>query len=56
MLLDIFVLGVLAYTVVVMIIAIDAEREAFNWVFKTDDAKAGILAFVNKEQADFSGS
>ncbi len=36
--------------------AMDAEREAFNWVFKTDDAKAGILAFVNKEQADFSGS
>jgi enoyl-CoA hydratase len=36
--------------------AMEIEREAFNWVFDTDDARTGILAFVNKEQADFSGS
>ncbi len=35
--------------------ALDFERDAFNWVFGTADAKKGILAFVNKEQADFDG-
>jgi enoyl-CoA hydratase/carnithine racemase len=35
--------------------ALQIERDAFDWVFGTEDAKAGILAFVNKEQADFSG-
>ncbi len=36
--------------------ALAEERDAFNWVFRTDDAKTGILAFVNKEQAEFGGS
>ena len=36
--------------------ALDVERDAFNWVFATDDAKTGILAFVNKETPDFSGA
>ncbi len=35
--------------------AMEIEEEAFNWVFGTADAKTGILAFVNKEQAEFSG-
>lgn len=35
--------------------ALDMEREAFNWVFATEDAETGILAFVNKEKPDFSG-
>lgn len=35
--------------------ALSVEREAFEEVFKTADAKAGILAFVNKEQAEFTG-
>ncbi len=35
--------------------ALSVEREAFEAVFKTADAKTGILAFVNKEQAEFSG-
>ncbi len=36
-------------------VALDIERDAFNWVFGTEDAKTGILAFVNKEQAEFEG-
>jgi enoyl-CoA hydratase len=36
--------------------ALSVEREAFEEVFRTEDAKAGIIAFVNKEQAEFSGS
>ena len=32
------------------------ERQQFNEVFKTADAKAGILAFVEKETPDFEGS
>jgi enoyl-CoA hydratase/carnithine racemase len=35
--------------------AMEMEREAFNWVFTTEDAKTGILAFVDKEKPDFSG-
>ena len=35
--------------------ALEIERDAFEEVFTTADAKTGILAFVNKEQADFSG-
>lgn len=35
--------------------ALSVEREAFEEVFETADAKTGILAFVNKEQAEFSG-
>ncbi|MCP4309068.1 MAG: enoyl-CoA hydratase/isomerase family protein [bacterium] len=35
--------------------ALGVEREAFEEVFATDDAKTGILAFVNKEKPDFSG-
>lgn len=35
--------------------ALEIERESFGDVFKTADAKAGILAFVNKKQAEFSG-
>lgn len=35
--------------------ALSVEREAFEEVFATEDAKRGILAFVNKEQADFIG-
>jgi enoyl-CoA hydratase/carnithine racemase len=31
------------------------EREAFDEVFTTDDAKTGILAFVNKVKPEFSG-
>jgi enoyl-CoA hydratase/carnithine racemase len=34
---------------------LEIERAAFEEVFKTADAKAGILAFVNKEQASFDG-
>jgi len=34
---------------------LEIERAAFDDVFTTADAKTGILAFVNKEQADFSG-
>ena len=36
--------------------ALSVEREAFEEVFTTADAKAGILAFVNKESAEFNGS
>ena len=32
------------------------ERQQFNEVFKTADAKAGILAFIEKETPDFGGS
>jgi enoyl-CoA hydratase len=35
--------------------ALAGERLAFNAAFATDDAKTGILAFVNKEQAEFKG-
>jgi enoyl-CoA hydratase/carnithine racemase len=35
---------------------LEAERAAFNRCFVTDDARAGILAFVNKEQPTFTGS
>ena len=35
--------------------ALSVEREAFEEVFTTEDAKAGILAFINKEQAEFYG-
>ncbi len=35
--------------------AMEAERLAFNGCFATEDAKAGILAFINKETADFRG-
>lgn len=35
--------------------AMDVERDSFERVFRTEDAKKGILAFVNKEAADFSG-
>ena len=37
-------------------VAMAVEREAFNWVFTTNDAKTGILAFVNKERAEFAGN
>ncbi len=36
--------------------ALEIEREAFDEVFATGDAKAGILAFVNKNKPEFSGS
>jgi len=35
--------------------AMMVERDAFEMVFRTDDAKTGILAFVNKEKPDFRG-
>ncbi|MDX2343411.1 MAG: enoyl-CoA hydratase-related protein, partial [Acidimicrobiia bacterium] len=35
--------------------ALGVERDAFEEVFTTADAKTGILAFVNKEKPDFSG-
>lgn len=35
--------------------ALSVEREAFEDVFKTADARVGIMAFVNKEKAEFSG-
>lgn len=35
--------------------ALAVEREAFNGVFSTDDAKEGVAAFVEKRQADFQG-
>lgn len=31
------------------------EREAFDRVFGTEDAKTGILVFVAKEKPDFPG-
>jgi enoyl-CoA hydratase/carnithine racemase len=36
--------------------ALVAEREAFNEVFRTDDAKTGIRAFLAKEKPEFDGS
>lgn len=39
-----------------MAAALEIEREAFEEVFKTEDARTGILAFVEKEQAEFIGS
>ena len=36
--------------------AMAVESDAFNGCFATEDAKAGILAFVNKEQATFTGT
>lgn len=35
--------------------ALETERREFNEVFRTDDAKAGITAFLNKEKPDFQG-
>ena len=35
--------------------ALGVERDAFEEVFTTADAKTGILAFVNKDKPDFSG-
>ncbi|MGA9594517.1 MAG: enoyl-CoA hydratase-related protein [Acidimicrobiia bacterium] len=35
--------------------AVGVERAAFEEVFQTADARAGIMAFVNKQQAEFSG-
>jgi len=35
--------------------ALAVERSVFNEVFRTEDAKKGILAFINKEQAEFTG-
>ncbi len=35
--------------------ALGVERDAFEEVFTTADAKTGILAFVNKAKPDFSG-
>ena len=35
--------------------ALTAERDAFNECFWTEDAKAGILAFIAKESAEFVG-
>lgn len=35
--------------------ALSVEREAFESVFSTGDAERGIRAFVNKEQAEFTG-
>ncbi|MDJ0960423.1 MAG: enoyl-CoA hydratase-related protein [Acidimicrobiia bacterium] len=35
--------------------AMAAERDAFNGCFSTEDAKTGILAFINKEKPDFVG-
>lgn len=35
--------------------ALGYEREQFNELFGTADAKAGVLAFVDKERPDFEG-
>lgn len=35
--------------------ALDIERDQFNGLFATDDARTGILAFVNKEKPTFTG-
>lgn len=35
--------------------ALAAEREAFDGVFATADARTGVLAFVAKEQPEFTG-
>lgn len=35
--------------------ALDYERDRFNELFRTADARAGIFAFVNKETAEFEG-
>lgn len=35
--------------------ALEIERDAFDEVFSTADAKTGILAFLNKERPGFSG-
>ncbi len=36
--------------------ALDAERAVFNRVFRTDDARTGITAFVEKTKPEFRGS
>ncbi len=36
--------------------ALEIEREVFEEVFATADAKTGILAFVGKEKPEFAGS
>jgi enoyl-CoA hydratase/carnithine racemase len=33
----------------------DAEREKFNWIAKTEDARSGITAFLSKQKAVFKG-
>ena len=35
--------------------ALSVEREAFLEVFETEDARSGVLAFINKEEAEFTG-
>jgi enoyl-CoA hydratase/carnithine racemase len=35
--------------------ALAIEREEFNRVFRTGDAKRGIMAFINKEAPEFTG-
>jgi len=35
--------------------ALATERRVFNEVFRTEDAKAGITAFLNKEKPEFGG-
>jgi len=35
--------------------ALAVERQVFNDVFHTEDAKKGVLAFLNKEEAEFTG-
>ncbi len=35
--------------------ALEGERAEFNDAFATEDARTGILAFVNKEEAEFKG-
>ena len=43
-------------TLPILAAGLEIERAAFDELFQTADAKTGIMAFVNKEQAEFRGS
>ncbi|MBI5301848.1 MAG: enoyl-CoA hydratase/isomerase family protein [Chloroflexi bacterium] len=34
---------------------LDAERKSFAWIYHTEDARAGLRAFFNKQKPEFKG-